>query len=165
MLSVQARMKFVIAGQRTSDPRFFLSYTRFVILDAVNHLISLSEGNHEPLRLAAFDCLLLVRPLGRSSQLTTYLLEIVKNDSSLIVRRHVARGLSESIIFSLAVGDISGATLQPSIVDVNVNAEAEQSEQSKEQQREAQNVVMVKAMRKEFGKKLDARSALQGAFL
>ena len=48
----------------------------------------------------------------------------------------------------------------PSIVDVTL-----ETEQTKEQRGEAQNAAIVKTLRKEFGKKLDLRKALQDALV
>ena len=81
-------------------------------------------------------------------------------DSSLIVRRHVARGMSEAILFSLAVGDISSGNPAPGIIDVTAEVE-----QTMEQKSEAQNALIVKTLRKDFGKRLDLRQRLQSALL
>lgn len=64
------------------------------------------EGNYERLRLLAFDCLLACKPPGRSSAVDQYLLDVLNSDSSSVVRRHVAKGLSESILVSLALGEL-----------------------------------------------------------
>ncbi len=122
--------------------------------------LTCSEGNYESLRMLAFDCLLICKPPGRSTALATYLLDVIRSDSSLTVRRHVARCLSEAILFSLAVGEIATIGAMPSIVDVTL-----ETEQTKEQRGEAQNAAIVKTLRKEFGKKLDLRKALQDALV
>lgn len=115
----------ILAGHRTNDPHLFLAYTR--------------EGNYEPLRLLAFDCLLLCKPPGRSVNLLRYLFHVIKSDASAQVRRHVAQSLSEAILMPLALGELTTET-------------------------EDHNVI-VKATRKEMGKRLELREMLQDALL
>ncbi|KAK4688551.1 transcription initiation factor TFIID subunit 2, partial [Tremellales sp. Uapishka_1] len=135
--------KTIFVGLQVNNPRPFLPYTR--------------EGNYEPVRRAAFDCLLLCRPPGRSVFLSNYLMDVINHDYSLTIRRHVARGLSESILMSLSVGEIPNAVAMPSILDVT--AERDQKEIENEQ------TAIVKAVRREFGKKLELRQLVQDALL
>ncbi|KAK8849657.1 hypothetical protein IAR55_004992 [Kwoniella newhampshirensis] len=143
---LQSHIKSVLAGQRTNDLRLLLSYTR--------------EGNFEPIRLVAFDGLLLCKPPGRSAALDKYLLEVIKTDFSLTIRRHVARSLSESILIALALGDIPGAVPQPAIVDVNND-----TDQAREQRSEKQDNDIVKALRKDYAKKMDAKQLIQDSLI
>lgn len=124
-------MKLVLSGRRTNDSRVFLSYTR--------------SGNYEPLRRVAFDCLLLCRPPGRSAELTRYLCTVIRDDPSLSIRRHVAKLLSESILASLASGEVSGMPAPK----LSEGIEGPDSQG------------IVRALRKEFGKKEDLREAIQ----
>lgn len=87
--------------------------------------------------------------------MTTYLFDVILDDSSLTVRRHVARALSESILMSLAVGDI--ATPVTTIIEA--------TEQSREPQIEAQNNLIVKSLRKEYSKKLELRQMIQNMIM
>ena len=119
-----------------------------------------SDGNFEPLRLVAFDCLLICKPPGRSMPLAAFLVDAIRNDTSLVVRRHIARGLSEAILFSLAMGDISTGTSVPGIVEVT-----QETAQSQDQKSEAQSAAIVKSLRREFSKRLDLRQALQDALM
>lgn len=58
------------------------------------------------MRLAAFDCLLLgYSPTGKA-ELATYYFTVAARDSSRLVRRHVARGLCEALVFLLSTGQI-----------------------------------------------------------
>jgi transcription initiation factor TFIID subunit 2 len=118
------------------------------------------EGNYEPIRLVAFDCLLLCKPPGRSGPLAQYLVDVVQNDYSLNVRRHVACGLSESILMTLALGEVPNAPVPPAIFD-DGSGDAERADK----QREAGQMALVKAVRKEFGKKLDLRQLVQDELL
>lgn len=128
--------------------------------------------------MVAFDCLLLCRPLGRSPPSTAvespqykqyladsycndrYLFDVIRNDFSLNIRRHVARGLSESILVSLAVGDIKAAVPPPAIVDLNA-----ETEETREQRKEAIQTAIVKAVRTGFRKQGQQRQMAEEALL
>nr|XP_018260330.1 transcription initiation factor TFIID subunit 2 [Kwoniella dejecticola CBS 10117]OBR82488.1 transcription initiation factor TFIID subunit 2 [Kwoniella dejecticola CBS 10117] len=139
---LQTHIKSILAGQRTNDARLLLSYTR--------------EGNFEPIRLVAFDGLLLCKPPGRSLAVDRYLIDVIRADNSLTIRRHVARGLSESILMTLALGEIQ--VPQPGVVE-------DENDDAKEKRLEAQNTAIVKAVRKDFSKRLDIKSILQDALI
>ncbi|RXK36392.1 hypothetical protein M231_06358 [Tremella mesenterica] len=134
-----AQMKMILGGKRTNDPRNFLSHTR--------------EGNFEPVRLTAFDCLLLCRRPGRSSATDTYLAEVIKSDSSLTVRRHVARGLSESILMALAVNEIK-ANVPAGVQEMN-------NESAREQSAEKMFKPFVDAVRDEYETREDVKHRLK----
>ena len=119
-----------------------------------------SEGNYESLRILAFDCLLVCRPPGRDVEIDTYLADVVRNDTSLALRRHVARALSEAILLALALGEVAASATAPSIVDITND-----TDQAREQRSEAHNGAIVKALRKEFSKKLELRDTLQAELL
>lgn len=106
--------------------------------------------------MVAFDGLLLCKPPGRSPAVDKYLLDVITNDQSLTVRRFVARNLSESILVSLALGEITGALPLPGVVDVT-----NETDQMKEQRAEGQNNAIVKALRKDFGAKLEVKRLVQ----
>lgn len=111
-----------------------------------------SDGNFNPVRIIAFDCLLLCRPPGRSMSIARYLLDVVRTDSSLGVRRHVAKALSEAILMSLAIGEVF--TQPPGVVEGD---EAEVAER--------QNLLIVKALRKEFAPRADFKQSLQASLM
>lgn len=86
-------------------------------------------------------------------------MDVVRNDQSLPVRRHVARALSEAIVMSLSLGDVAGSA--PSgLVDMTND-----SEQAKTERAKAHSTAIVKAIRNEFGKRPDLREAIQTALL
>ncbi|WWD20285.1 hypothetical protein CI109_104761 [Kwoniella shandongensis] len=143
---LETNIKSILASQRTNDMRLLLSYTR--------------EGNFEPIRMAALDGMMLCKPPGRSAALDHYLLEVIRTDFSLTIRRHVARSLSESILITLAVGDIPGAIPQPAIMDVTND-----TDQAKEQRAEKHNNDIVKALRKDYGKKVDFKQMVQDSLI
>jgi transcription initiation factor TFIID subunit 2 len=143
---LQAQLKSIMVGQRTNDPRIFLGYTR--------------EGNYEPLRLLAFDALLLCKPPGRSLSLAQYLFDVIKNDYSLTVRRHVSRAISESILMTLAVGEVY-MNINPGVIEINPDITPEQ----REKERESEQAKIVKAVRKEFNSKPELRQIVLDALL
>ena len=104
--------------------------------------LTVSEGNLRSLRLLAFDALLLCKPLGRSQPIAKYLLNIITKDPSLVVRRHVARSMSESILMALAFGDIINASAR--VIDTSVDEAVRQKETDK---------AIVKALRQDYEKK------------
>ncbi|WVQ66072.1 uncharacterized protein L199_004250 [Kwoniella botswanensis] len=139
---LQTHIKSILAGQITNDARLLLSYTR--------------EGNFEPIRMVAFDGLLLCKPPGKSSALDRYLDKVIRSDSSFTIRRHVARGLSESILMTLALGEIQVS--QPGVLE-------DENEEAREKRSEAQNNAIVKAVRKEFSKKEDVKVLVQNLLI
>lgn len=112
-----------------------------------------SEGNLRSLRLAAIDSLLLCKPLGRNMNLAKYLFHVVENDASLVVRRHVARALSASILMALATGDFINA---PSIIDTNGDEQARRDKTDK---------AIVKAIRADYERKPELMQLLSGTLM
>ncbi|ORX37731.1 hypothetical protein BD324DRAFT_623057 [Kockovaella imperatae] len=139
---LKTRVKLVLSGHLFNDSRPFLGYTR--------------EGNFEELRLTAFDCLLLCRPAGKSTTLINYFFDVIMNDPSLNVRRHVARAVSESISLSLALGDVKDLPTS-GLIETNVA--------SAQRENEGHNGQLVKLVRKDFGKIPALHEGLQGALL
>lgn len=117
-----------------------------VVLKSSIKLI-ISEGNLRSLRLLAFDALLLCRPLGRNQPLARYLLEVVAKDTSLVVRRYVARAMSESILMALALGDIYNAASK--IIDTSVDERARKKDTEK---------AIVVALRSDYDKRPEVMS-------
>jgi transcription initiation factor TFIID subunit 2 len=91
--------------------------------------------------------------------LSRYLLQVIKSDRSLTVRRHVASALSESILLSLAVGDVYMPNTNSGIVD---NAE---TEESRKQRAESHNKAIVKALRRDFADKAEFLSMMEALLL
>ena len=96
------------------------------------------DGNYLPVRLIALDCLLICRPPGRTVALLPYLVSLIQHDSSERIRQHASKALSEAILLSLSLGDVEGTA---------VDVEAAGS--------------IVKALRKEFGRRQDLVASIQ----
>lgn len=105
----------------------------------------------------AFDCLLLCKSPGRSQPLAQYLFHVIRHDYSLTVRRHVARAFSESILMTLAVGEVHMSAPPGGIVEITDNLEQREKERDQEQAK------IVKAVRKEFNSKPELRQELLDA--
>ena len=100
---MQAHIKSVVTGQRTNDPKVFLAYTL--------------EGNLPALRRLAIDCLLICQPIGRSNAILEYLLDLVHCDESIAFRRHVAASMVESILLTVAMGELGSEETHSAILD------------------------------------------------
>ncbi|KAG8886099.1 hypothetical protein FRB98_001473 [Tulasnella sp. 332] len=84
-------LMLMMGNMISNDGNIFLKYTR--------------EGNYTGVRIAAFDGLLLMK-WYTSKTLIRYVMAIIANDSSRVIRRHVARGLGESLGILFVIGDI-----------------------------------------------------------
>lgn len=119
------------------------------------------DGNYVRVRQAALDCLLICRPPGRSFNLDNYWVRMVRQDSSLRLRRHIGRAMCNSVLLSLALGEVNGAFDGPlAVSDTNI-----ESQQALDQRAEARDTVIVRAVRKEFSKKSDLRQSVQDTLL
>lgn len=66
-----------------------------------------SDGNYPPVRIAAFDALLLLNPLHDVLPLVRYFFGVLRNDSSLLVQRRLAQSLLQSLPVLAAVHDLA----------------------------------------------------------
>lgn len=64
------------------------------------------EGNYPAVRLAAFDALLLLNTL-ESLPFIRYYFAVIRDDSSLYVRRRLAQSVLESMPILVALGDLA----------------------------------------------------------
>lgn len=64
------------------------------------------DGNNLALRQVAFDCVMACQP--STFALMPYLTSVIRHDTSLSIRRHVARLLSQSWITRLSLGEYQG---------------------------------------------------------
>lgn len=80
-----------------------LSYTAALSDSA----LSLSDGNYPPVRIAAFDALLLLNPLNDEWPLVKYLFSVLREDSSLLVQRRLAEAILQSLPVLAAIHDLA----------------------------------------------------------
>ena len=91
-----------------ADWRTFIAYTRWASSFSTfirTFITFCSEGNYTPVRIAAFEALLLNKWFSRKF-LARYIFAVIASDSSRIVRRFVARATITSLGILEAVGDI-----------------------------------------------------------
>lgn len=87
-----------------------------------------------------------------------YLLDVIRHDYSLTVRRHVARAFSESILMTLAVGEVFMARA-PGVIEMDsTNPDREKGQDNDEKK-------IVKALRKDFNGKVELREVVQSCLL
>lgn len=114
-----------------------------------------SEGNYVPVRLAAFDCLLLsYSPTGKA-ELANYYFTVAARDSSRLVRRHVARGLCEALVFLISTGAIR-IPHDKAIQQLVEGSSADQVANAQNEELEAQ----LKALKKEIGRSAVMREGI-----
>lgn len=94
LIVVQFQMVLMMANLVTSDPKVFLTSTR--------------EGNATQVRLAGFDGLFLTK--WYVPPIMQYILAIIANDSSRVIRRHVGRNVCESLALLAMIGEIKHTT-------------------------------------------------------
>lgn len=69
-----------------------------------NHTTTSSQGNYTQVRLAAFDGLFLTK--WYVPQIMRYILAVMANDPSRVVRRHVARNVCHSLALLVHMGEM-----------------------------------------------------------
>jgi transcription initiation factor TFIID subunit 2 len=78
---------------------------------------------------------------------------VVTNDASLVVRRYVARAMSESILMALALGDVINASSK--IIDTAVD--------ERTRKKDAEKAIVV-ALRQDYDKKPEVMSWIGQTF-
>lgn len=96
MAVLEAKFKLMFAGLMPVDLMFFLLCTR--------------PGNYLPLRILAFDCLLLLRGFQEKA-IIRYMFIVMRDDPSLLVRRRLAMGLVQCLPILVLIEELD---LQPS---------------------------------------------------
>ncbi|KAJ3830293.1 hypothetical protein F5880DRAFT_1516515 [Lentinula raphanica] len=119
-----------VANLIPSHPRIFFPLTR--------------EGNYVPVRIAAFDGLFLTK--WYTPQIMRYVLAVMANDSSRIVRRHVARSATQSLALLVQMGEMkSNSKDAESLMIEEDGSHPEKSKESKKTEMDA----MIKVLRKD----------------
>ncbi|KAJ3797877.1 TATA-binding protein associated factor Taf2 [Lentinula aff. detonsa] len=119
-----------VANLIPSHPRIFFPLTR--------------EGNYVPVRIAAFDGLFLTK--WYTPQIMRYVLAVIANDSSRIVRRHVARSATQSLALLVQMGEMkSNSKDSESLLIEEDGSHPEKMKESKKTEMDA----MIKVLRKD----------------
>ena len=107
------------------------------------------EGNYTQVRIAAFDGLFLTK--WYTPQIMRYVLAIMANDPSRVIRRHVARNACYSLALLVQMGDMRSTLKEAEslLIEEDGNSQ-EKAKESKKSEMEA----MIKVLRKdrELGK-------------
>ncbi|EMD32531.1 hypothetical protein CERSUDRAFT_118583 [Gelatoporia subvermispora B] len=123
-----------VAGFVPHDPRMFFPLTR--------------EGNYHQVRMAAFDTLFLTK--WYTPKIMRYILAVMANDPSRVIRRHVARNACLSLALLVSMGEMKTSKETDSLM---IEEDGTGTEKAKENKKSDIDM-MIKALRKdrEIGK-------------
>ncbi|KAH9929687.1 uncharacterized protein B0H18DRAFT_995740 [Fomitopsis serialis] len=139
---VEFHLMLSVANLVPHDPRIFFSLTR--------------EGNYTQVRMAAFDYLFLTK--WYTPKVMRYILAVMANDPSRLIRRHVAQNACLSLALLVSMGEVK--TLKES-ESVLIEEDGNGAEKTKENKKSDMDL-MIKAFRKdrELGKSEVIRESL-----
>lgn len=135
-MPLQFKLKLTLASLIPEDRMTLFNYTR--------------DGNYPPVRIAAFDALLLLNPLQDVMPLVRYLFAVMRDDSSRLVQRRLAQSVLESLPILVAMQDL--APPDPNAGDGAAGGDA------KKERDELANVL--KSLRKKPGRSMNYRTSL-----
>ncbi|KAJ4485637.1 hypothetical protein J3R30DRAFT_3440949 [Lentinula aciculospora] len=128
--ALEFHMVLGVANLIPSHPRVFFPLTR--------------EGNYVPVRITAFDGLFLTK--WYTPQIMRYVLAVMANDSSRVVRRHVARSAAQSLALLVQMGEMkSNSKDSESLLIEEDGSHPEKLKESKKTEMDA----MIKVLRKD----------------
>ncbi|KAK4058342.1 hypothetical protein OIO90_000500 [Microbotryomycetes sp. JL221] len=130
---IEWKLKLTLACLIPEDRMSFFVYTR--------------DGNYPPVRIAAFDALLLLNPLQDHFPLVRYLFSVLREDSSRLVQRRLGEAILESLPILASMHDLA----PPEVV-----LEEEEGKKKDKDPVEKQ----LKALRKKPGRSLNFRQCL-----
>lgn len=120
-----------------------------------------SEGNYIPVRLAAFDGLLLMK-WYHSKNIIRYIFSVFTNDQSRVVRRRVALSICECLALLFAVGEIK--TLSKDSEPFLIEEDGSQPTKAK-QSKKGEVDAMIKTLKKEIGRSASLRECIMPIML
>ncbi|OCH90063.1 hypothetical protein OBBRIDRAFT_793679 [Obba rivulosa] len=131
---IEFYLMFSVAGLIPHDPRMFFPLTR--------------EGNYHQVRMAAFDTLFLTK--WYTPKIMRYILAVMANDPSRVIRRYVARNACLSLALLVSMGEMKTSKDTESLL---IEEDGTGAEKMKENKRSDIDT-MIKALRKdrEIGK-------------
>lgn len=106
--------------------------------------MSCREGNYVQVRIAAFDALFLTR--WYTPKIVRYILAVIANDPSRIIRRHVARNASQSLALLVTMGELKNSAKESESLLIEEDGAAQ--EKVKENKK-SEVELLVKALRKD----------------
>ncbi|KAI8981206.1 hypothetical protein BD414DRAFT_93257 [Trametes punicea] len=126
---IEFHMLLSLASLIPHDPRPFFPLTR--------------EGNYTQVRIAAFDYLFLGK--WYVPKIMRYVLAVMANDSSRIIRRHVARNACQSLALLVTMGEMKTPKETDSLLIEEDGNGAEKAKENKKSEID----LMIKALRKD----------------
>ena len=136
----------MMANMKPVDYLIFFAYTR--------------QGNYAPLRIAAFNGLVLMRGLQHKI-IARYLFAVLRSDESSVVKRALARAILESLAVAIACNEFGELKPRSSLYLEGDPAAAYQAETTRE--RDLENVL--RSLRKEVGRSAAIREGFMAALL
>ncbi|GAA5914840.1 hypothetical protein JCM6882_007815 [Rhodosporidiobolus microsporus] len=128
---IEFMLKLTLASLIPEDRMRFFAYTR--------------DGNYPPVRIAAFDALLLLNPLQDVMPLVRYFFAVMRDDSSRLIQRHVAEAVLESLPVLVAMQDL---------------APPDPAAEEKEDKKKDELANVLKSLRKKPGRSMNYRTSL-----
>ncbi|KZT52907.1 hypothetical protein CALCODRAFT_501745 [Calocera cornea HHB12733] len=138
LAALEFKLMLMLSGMIPTDGNFFLEYTR--------------EENFTPVRLAAFDALLVMKWYIRPA-LIRYFFSVIQSDSSRTVRRHVARAMVESIGILYQVGELGTVHKKEPVL-------VEEDSAQKKNKKSSEAGAMARALRRELHKSSTFRECI-----
>ncbi|OBZ68561.1 Transcription initiation factor TFIID subunit 2 [Grifola frondosa] len=126
---IEFHLLLSLANLIPHDPRTFFPLTR--------------EGNYTQVRMAAFDFLFLTK--WYTPKIMRYILAVMANDSSRIIRRHVARSACQSLALLVTMGEMRTPKESESLM---IEEDGTATEKVKENKKSDMDL-MIKALRKD----------------
>ncbi|EFP77426.2 uncharacterized protein PGTG_03382 [Puccinia graminis f. sp. tritici CRL 75-36-700-3] len=142
MAVIEAKLKLMFAGLLPVDLVFFLLCAR--------------PGNYLPLRILAFDCLLLLRGFQEKA-IIRYMFMVLRDDSSLLVRRRLAMGLVQCLPILVLIEELG---MEPSDQNFSVIDESHPLNTQK-----FDHKTVTKHLRAEVGRALILRECIMSVML
>lgn len=141
--TLEFNLMLMMANCIPNNPIFFLLYTR--------------EGNSTPVRISAFDGLFMMK--WYQPEVIKYIIAVICRDSSLLVSRHVASSMCESLAIQFAIGEIKMPAKEPE--PILIEEDATKPEVAKEPKKSELDL-MIKTLRKdkEIGRNATLRKNL-----
>ena len=148
------KIKLTLAGLLPTNFASFFTYTR--------------DGNYPPVRIVAFDALLLLSPLDVARHsigmaITNYICKVMSTDSSLLVRRRLAESALESLPVLVAMEELASPA-QRADQEASREAKARKSgKPSKAKDDEALEDQLLRSLRALPGRSKNTRGAILSA--
>jgi transcription initiation factor TFIID subunit 2 len=136
--ALEFKLMLMLGGVVPTDGNFFLEYTR--------------EENFTPVRLAAFDALLVMKWYARPA-LIRYFFSVVISDPSRTVRRHLSHAMVESLGLMYHINELGAAHKKEPLL-------IEEDGREKKPKKGSEGSTMIRVLRKELHKSATFRDCI-----